>query len=303
MARLGQLGERDERARGVFGRDRLEHPHAQGERRSTEERGNRGRFETRRAVRERLVEQRLGVARRAGAGSRDHGECLGVGFHSFTGTQVGESVDELLGREERELEVLGPRADRRQHLLGVGRREHEHDVRRCLLERLQQCVGGRVGEHVDFVEDVDLPARAGTEPERRALDDVADVVDAAVRRRVELEQIEEPSRGDGDTVLAFTARLAVVAEVQTVQRLGEDPRRRRLPGAARPRQEVGVTDAAVAYGIAHRPRDVLLTDELGKALRPVLAVQGLVRHAATVCAPAGQISRPTRRLRSPRGPC
>ena len=40
-----------------------------------------------------------------------------------------------------------------------------------------------------------------------------------------------------------------------------------------------MTDTAIAHGVAHRPRDVLLTDELGEALRPVLAVERLVRHA------------------------
>jgi hypothetical protein len=96
----------------------------------------------------------------------------GIGGHPLH--VLGEGV----GRQQVELQVLGPRADRVAHLLRVGGGEHEHHVRRRLLERLQQGRLGRLGEHVDLVEDVHLVA--ARRAERRLLDEVADGVDAVV---------------------------------------------------------------------------------------------------------------------------
>ena len=70
--------------------------------------------------------------------------------------------DELLGGEQRELEVLGAGPDGREHLLGVRRRQHEHDVLGRLLEALEQRVRRLLRQHVHLVEDVDgaVPAEA-----------------------------------------------------------------------------------------------------------------------------------------------
>src|SRR5262249_29219853 len=123
-----------------------------------------------------------------------------------------------------------------------------------------------------------LALRAGAQPQVHGVGEVSDVVDAVVRRRVELEQVEEPALGDGDTVLADAARLAVRAEVQAVERLGEDACRRRLARAAGAGEQVGVTDPALPHGVAQRRCHVLLTDEPTEGLGPVLPVEGLVRH-------------------------
>ena len=179
--------------------------------------------------------------------------------------------------------MLGARPDGREDLLRVRRREHEHHVPRCLFQRLQEGVRGGVREHVDLVEDVHLGACTRPEPERRALDDVADVLDAAIRRRVELEEVEEGARRDRHTDLALTARVPVVAERRAVERLREQTRGRRLPGPARSGEEVRMPDASVAHRGPQRTDDVLLADDLREALRPVLPVQRLVGgHAPTV---------------------
>src|SRR5205085_10263408 len=92
----------------------------------------------------------------------------------------------------------------------------------------------------------------------------------------------ERAGGDGITVLAHAARLAVFAQLEAVECPGENPRRRRLPGAARAGEEVGMADAVFAHGVLQRGRDVFLPDELRKKLRPVLAVQAVRRHALTL---------------------
>ena len=80
-----------------------------------------------------------------------------------------------------------------------------------------------VDEHVHLVDEVHLrPSTVAPRPRLHALDEVADRVDAVVRRRVHLDEVVEAAGGDRDAVLARAVRLAVVAEVQAVERLGED---------------------------------------------------------------------------------
>ena len=63
---------------------------------------------------------------------------------------------ELVHRQEVELQVLRARADGLAHLLRIGGGEHEHHVRRRLLQRLQQGRFRRLRQHVHLVEDVHL---------------------------------------------------------------------------------------------------------------------------------------------------
>src|SRR5207237_10930682 len=57
-------------------------------------------------------------------------------------------------------------------------------------------------------------------------------------------------------------------------------RHARLAHAARPREEVGVRDAALDDGVAQRPRDRLLTGDVGEGLRAVLPGEDSIgRHA------------------------
>ena len=110
-----------------------------------------------------LVEHGQGVAGRSAAPT--HGQVQRLVGHIEVGipSNLLEQLPERLGTEQPELEVLGPAADGRQHLLRVGGGEHEDDVGGRFLQRLQQGVGSRGREHVDLVDDVDLLAARGPE--------------------------------------------------------------------------------------------------------------------------------------------
>ena len=118
----------------------------------------------------------------------------------------------------------------------LGGGQDEERARRRLLQRLQQRVEGLRGEHVDFVDDEDFVAVAG----RKVADGLAqlpDFVDAAVRGRVDFENIDGITGGDLDTRRAFAAgrdrRPALFLISGAVQGLGQNPRRGGLPHAAR----------------------------------------------------------------------
>ena len=95
------------------------------------------------------------------------------------------------------VEPLEPRQDRRRELLRMGRGEHERDELGRLLERLEERVPGVPRDLVRLVEDVDLALEVG----RRVGEPLAQLphrLDAAVGRRVDLDQVERPALADRD---------------------------------------------------------------------------------------------------------
>ena len=85
-----------------------------------------------------LLERRHRVAGRPASGA--HGEVDRVGGNVELGVvdDVAEVVLERRRGKQVELEVLRAAANRLDHLLGIGRGEHEHHAGRRLFERLQQ---------------------------------------------------------------------------------------------------------------------------------------------------------------------
>ena len=143
---------------------------------------------------------------------------------------------------------------------------------RRLLERLEERVPRVRGEHVRLVDDVDLAAQR-----RRkiadALAQLAHVVDAAIARGVDLEDVDRRARQDLEARRARVVRLAV-DERFAVDRASEDSRRRCLAGAANPGKEIAVRKAARAHLVEQRLRNNLLADKVGETLRAVFAVEG-----------------------------
>ncbi len=149
-------------------------------------------------------------------------------------------------------------------------------MRRRLLERLQQRIE-RVGRQLmDLVDDVDLVAAA----RRRVLDVLPDgphVVDLAIRRRVDFDDVHKRPGLGLDAHRACAARLGA-RPFRTQQRLGEQARGRRLADATRPGEEVGVGDAAGDERVLQRPRDRVLADDRLERLRPPLPCEHLITH-------------------------
>ena len=181
-------------------------------------------------------------------------------------TSIGQQV---------ELQVLRAAADGVADLLRVGGGQHEHDVRRWFLERLQQCGLGRLRQHVHLVEDVHLVPTGRAE--RRLLDEVAHRVDTVVAGRIELVHVVAGAAFDGEARVALAARLAIDRTL-AVEHLGEDARRRGLAGAARAGEQVGLPLALIDDRVSQRANDMLLPAHLAESARPVSAVERLCGH-------------------------
>ena len=224
------------------------------------------------------------VAQAAGRRAGDQLERRGLGRDALA---VGDDLQAGYGGgqgDAPEVEALAARDDRRGHLVGLGSREDEDDVRRRLFQRLEQRVEGRVGQHVDFVDQVDL-VLAGARREGHLVAQAADLVDAAVGRRVELDEVQSAPGEVVPAGLALIARLAVLA-VGAVQRLAQETARTGLAGAARPREQVGVRDAVRRQRVLQRRRDVFLAGEFAEGARAPFAVEDL-RHAGEATPDSG----------------
>src|SRR3989304_1176362 len=114
------------------------------------------------------------------------------------------------GRERyaAEGEALTARGDGRRQLVRFGGRQDEDDVRRRLLQRLEEGVEGRLRQHVHLVDEVDLVV-AGAGREGDLLAQAADLVDAAVARRVQLDEVHGAAGEEVEAGLALITRLAL----------------------------------------------------------------------------------------------
>ena len=138
-------------------------------------------------------------------------------------------------------------SDRRRHLVRVGRRQDEDDVRRRLLERLEQRVERRVGQHVHLVDEVDLvlrrrrarsrPCRGGCVSRRCRGCSRASISIRSMARPAEEERHDSHSlQGSPSRAVGAVERLGAAGgpwsscRCRAAPRTGRRARRGRLPG-------------------------------------------------------------------------
>ena len=176
------------------------------------------------------------------------------------------------------MELLAAREDGRRHGVDLGGGEDEDQVRRRLLDDLEQGVEGLAREAVDLVEHHHLVAVAGRAV-LQALGELADLLDLGVGGGVDLDDVEVRAAGDLDAGRALVAGIGGGAPL-AVERLGEHAGRRGLADAADAGEEIGLGDPPLLQGVAQSGDDRLLADEAGEVLRAPLAREDLIRHGS-----------------------
>ncbi len=147
---------------------------------------------------------------------------------------------------------------------------------RRLFQGLQQRVERLLGQHVHFVDQVDLVA-ATRGHVLRVLDQFAHVVDAGVGRGVDFQQIDVAAGVDRQAGLAFAARIGAGAAL-AIERLGEDARDGGLADAAGAGEQECVVDATGFQRIGQRTDHVFLPDQFGETLGAPLAGEYEIGH-------------------------
>ena len=108
-----------------------------------------------------LVEQRLRIAHAALAFARQQKEGAVADLDLLRRDDLAQPLHHRAQRNAAEVVTLAARLDGGGQLVRIGGGADELHVRRRLFERLQQRVERAGGEHVYFVDDVDLEAALG----------------------------------------------------------------------------------------------------------------------------------------------
>ncbi len=175
-----------------------------------------------------------------------------------------------------EVEALATGEDGGRKLEGFGGGQDEDHAGRRLFQGLEQGVERLVGEHVDFVDDVDLrPSARGRVA--GILAQLAHLVDAAVRGPVDLQHVHAPAAGDLPAGVAFIAGNRGRA-LLAVQGLGQDAGGGGLSHSARPAEEIGVGHPPRGDGVSQGAGHVLLAHHVLEHLGAVLSRQDEIGH-------------------------
>jgi len=275
QALRAQLVDRAHQRHAVAGGQRLDDAHPMTAVDRTQHLAHGGLAEVAAGVGDGLVGERQRVAHRAARATRQQPQRRILERHRFGVQHCLQVLEDGFGGHRPQVELQAAAQHRHRHLLRIGGGEHELQVLGRLLERLQHRVEGGRREHVHLVDHVDLEA-----PHHRLVDglieQLADLVDTAVRRRIELDGVDVAAGAAHATWRGGDAAQAVGADA--VQALGQDARDGGLADAAGAGEQVGVVQTLLRQGIAQGLHDVRLPHQLGEAARAVLAGQDDIGH-------------------------
>ena len=119
--------------------------------------------------------------------------------------------------------------------------------------------------------------------EFNALPQFSDVVNAAVRCRVNFNQVYCPPALDFHAIGTPVARLAAVCRaIEAIDRFGNYARGGGFAATARTGKQIGVRGMPAFDLVLNGFGDVLLADDVGKRLRPVFAIEYKIIHIFNV---------------------
>ncbi|CAB3849557.1 hypothetical protein LMG26858_01633 [Achromobacter anxifer] len=228
------------------------------------------------AVGDGLVGQGQRVAHGARGSLPDQAQGRHLEAHVFLAEHGLQMADDGIGRHLLQVELQAARQHRHRDLLRVGRGKNEFDVGRRLFQCLEHGVERMPGQHVDFVDHVDLEAPRARRV-HRLLQQLRHFLDAAVRGRVQFKVVDEAPGIDFRARAAHAARLGSDA-CFAVEGLRQDARKRGLAHAPGAGEQPGVMQALGVERMRQRAHHVILSHEGIERSRPPLAGQYQISH-------------------------
>ncbi len=161
---------------------------------------------------------------------------------------------------------------------------------RGFFKGLQERIEGSSGEHVDFVDDVDL-VFGSCRKVVDFFDDPANIFNAVIGSCIHLDDIEEITTEDSFAYLALITGIAILG-VEAIHSPGKYLCNGCFTGSPSPTKEIGMTDLRAENSLAEGLDDGILTYDIIKGLRSPLAIEGLIsflhyRHTPSLDLSAG----------------
>ena len=228
------------------------------------------------AIRPGLLQKRQRVAQAAFRHARDHRRRARFDLQVFFLRDFFEALRNFRKGQRAKMKVLRARTNRVFQVFRLRRGHHEDYAVRRLFQSFQQSIGSLSRQHVRFVENHHFRPRSRRRVAHH-LAQLADLVDAPVRSRIDFNDVKRSSRGN------FFARVAHAARFRrrpfhAVQRFRQDSGGGGFSHATCAGKNVRVRHAVVHDGVLQRLGDVLLPDKVLKCLWPVLPGDDLIAH-------------------------
>ncbi len=153
----------------------------------------------------RLVGEAHGIAHRTVGSAAQQPQRVVFERHVLDTEHMAQMLDHTLRCHVFQRKLQATRQDRGRQFLRIGGREDELDVGRRFFKGLEQRIERMAGEHVHFVDQVDLEAPA-TRCVLHVVEQLTGVLDLGAAGGVDLDQVDKAALVDFTAHRALTAR-------------------------------------------------------------------------------------------------
>ena len=183
-----------------------------------------------------------------------------------------------LSAEVFKIELQTSRQHRDRQFLRIRGGEQKLYVRRRLFEGFQQRSKARLGEHMHFIDKIDLVATSRGRI-LNIVQQLAHIIYASARCSIHLNQIDKPPFADLSTGGTLTAGNRTDTGF-TVEAFREDPSNSGFTHSPGPGKQIGMVQSIVIESIDQRLQHMLLTSHFGENTRAPFAGKYLVTHSS-----------------------
>ena len=228
------------------------------------------------AIRNGLFQQRQPVAHAAFRRPRQHRHRARLDLYFFFRRDPLDLFRDFREGQRPKLKKLRPRLDRLHQIFRARRRQNKHHSFRRLFQGFQQGIRSFIGELVRFIQNHNFVAAIRRRVPHH-LAQFANLIDTAVRRRINLDHVQRPPLRNLPARSACSIRIGR-GPFLAVQCLGQNSRRRGFAHTAHARKNIRVRHPVRIDGVRDSPGDVLLAYDFTEGLRAVFAGNNLITH-------------------------
>ncbi|MCY1412445.1 hypothetical protein D9M71_278520 [compost metagenome] len=223
-----------------------------------------------------LVGQAHGIAHRAVGGAAQQPQGVVFERHVLDAQHMAQVLDHSLGGHVLQGELQATGQNGRRQLLRVRRRQDELHIGRRLFQGLEQGIERVSGQHVHFVDQVDLEAPAAR-CVLHVVEQLAGILDLGPARGVDFDQVDEAPLVDLTAHRTGTARRGSNPGF-TVHAFGDDPRNGGLAHPTGTGEQVGVVQTLVVQRIDQGLEHMGLADHFAERARTPFTCKNLITH-------------------------